>query len=123
MEDDGVSGAPGHRLNPTPSAGTFSPQASAIPVDEDGIALWNRIIFLSFPRIYTNDPKKLKLPGHFPMDDQPGEKPARNPSGILKWLVIGAREWYDQGLNLPKAVMSDITSSYYRINILFIIPS
>jgi len=83
----------------------------AIPSDEEGRAFWNRILFLPFLEIYSERPvENEKL-----IDRALILRLRNNLSAVLKWCIIGAQDWYRQGLNPPQSVL-DATAEYKAEN-------
>jgi putative DNA primase/helicase len=63
-------------------------------ITDDSFGIWRRILMIPFTVTFTGatDDKHLN------------EKLAAEREGILRWLVDGARTWYDEGLNPPALV-------------------
>lgn len=83
----------------------------AIPSDEEGRAFWNRILFIPFLEIYSEHPAENEKP----IDRALILRLRNNLSAVLKWCIIGARDWYRQGLNPPQSVI-DATAEYKAEN-------
>ena len=67
-------------------------------VRETTTAIWSRLLLVPFTRSFAEDADLDLL-----------EKLRGEGSGILGWIVEGARAWQQQGLNPPEAVRAAVT--------------
>lgn len=63
--------------------------------DPDDNVLWNRVLVIEFPNSYLDREDKL-------LKERLKSPEVQN--GLLRWLAIGARRWYQDGLEVPKQV-------------------
>lgn len=77
-------------------------------------SLVQRLIIIDFPWMYVDDveAEKKKAPGladKFRLKDEHLEKKLlKNRQGILNWIVQGAREWHENGLQKPDCVVNAV---------------
>lgn len=77
-------------------------------------SLVQRLIIIDFPFMYVDDieAEKKKAPGladkFRQKDSHLEEKLMKNRQGILKWIVDGAREWHENGLQIPECIMNAV---------------
>jgi putative DNA primase/helicase len=79
-------------------ASNYKPRASA---DDD--ALWKRLRLIPFTVIFTDPSVDNPEPNHL-KDRQLVDTLLAEREGILAWVVNGAREYYEHGLNEPEPV-------------------
>jgi putative DNA primase/helicase len=65
-----------------------------------GLAIWRRILRLDWN--FTVPPERV--------DERLEEKLQAEGSGVLNWILAGAREWYAEGLGMPRKVADAIAA-------------
>jgi P4 family phage/plasmid primase-like protien len=76
-------------------------------------AMWRRIVFLKYPYVYGS-PAEIAHGSATRLEDKHLDDALRNEApGIFRWLIEGAREWYERGLDIPERVMNE-TLEYRR---------
>ncbi len=74
-------------------------QTNELPEVEDaGEGVWRRVRVMEWPNSFLADDADTKLP----------EKLAEELEGVLKWIVAGSVEWYNNKLREPKAILDAI---------------
>ena len=76
----------------------------------DDFAFWQRMLLIDFTQRFVEKPS---APNERPRDNKLKEKLKDELSGILAWIVRGALEWREQGLNPPIRVL-EITTDYQK---------
>ena len=86
---------------------TFSPKlklsmmTNHVPqIDAADAAMWQRIIYIPFNRIFTGPDIDYNMP----------DKLAAEAAGILNWMVEGCLEWQQNGLMVPDCLMKSTAS-------------
>lgn len=78
----------------------YKPEA---PSDDN--ALWRRALLIPFEAEFLLEPTQ---PHHKPIDLSIEEKLMKEASGILNWLVQGALEYLEKGLEIPSKVQAAV---------------
>lgn len=96
---------------------------STPPVDVDDAAMLRRIVVVPFNNVYTSHDDALRPYNpdnpHHRFKDTQLEGQLKSPEGLqqlLRWLVDGAKAWYDQGLGPQPTLMRDGLSEYINEN-------
>ena len=77
-------------------------------------ALVQRLIKVEFPLMFVNNPEKeardnpVNAEKFRQKDPNLKEKLRKHKQGILRWLVEGAREWKDDGLQIPDSILASV---------------
>ena len=75
-------------------------------------ALWYRALLVPFELSFVDEPRE---PHERKVDRYLEEKLLANPSGILQWLIEGARDYQKNGLSVPSEI-SQAVESYRQEN-------
>ena len=96
-------------FNPTHKLQLFTNYEPKIVGQDRG--LWRRLFFLEYLVLYGRPAEVEAGMAQEVQDDELSTKLAAEAPGILAWLVEGAREWYERGLDPPPAVLR-MTQAY-----------
>ncbi len=83
-----------------------------IPMDTDGKSMWNKIVFIPFLMEYVD---KVTQAGQKIMNSNLQSELEQNLPGVLKWMIQGAIEWYQNGLQIPDSILH-ATNEYKEEN-------
>jgi hypothetical protein len=104
----GVSVIRGEGADWIPGTGEAGSAPAGVEADDD--ALWARILLIPFRLKFTDTPTKAN---ERKRQADLAEQLKLEAPGILAWLVRGAMQWYEGGLQIPKQVMA-ATDAYRR---------
>jgi|HubBroStandDraft_4_1064222.scaffolds.fasta_scaffold02083_15 P4 family phage/plasmid primase-like protien len=90
-------------FRPTHKLQLFTNYEPRIQGQDRGI--WRRLFFVEYGATFGRPIEIEQGVAEFLQDEQLDEKLAAEAPGILAWLVEGARQWYQDGLNPPAAVL------------------
>ena len=75
-------------------------------VNVDEYAFWQRLILICFPLSFVDHEPKHDFERR--QDKELFEKLLKSKEGILKWLIDGAFEYLEQGLNIPECIRKEV---------------
>lgn len=74
-------------------------------------AIWRRILLLDYPNSYGDAAQVARGQAKLLGDPRLEKALQAEAPGVLRWLVEGAKEWYDEGLRAPEVILA-ATSKY-----------
>lgn len=82
----------------------------AIRGTDNGI--WRRVILIPCNQKYWDPDKGESGPEEFRQNKSLGDEFKKEASGILNWIIAGAKNWYENGLHVPE--IARIAAAEYR---------
>lgn len=79
----------------------FQPQ-----IKGQDFAIWRRILLLEYPISFGDANEVARKEAQCLKDSKLEAALHKEAPGVLRWLVEGAREWYEQGLKPPESVLA-----------------